>query len=996
MLVPVVLLTTGATPADPATRDAPPAAQPPPSFRSDAQVVLLDMVVRDGKDRPLVDLRADEVAVFEDGKKCELVSLRLIRGNPAPGDAARAAAGRQVPAPAEAAAVQASAAPARPGLVLLVFDQLGTDAARRAAKAALEFAARPLPAGTSLAVFKMGLGVSLLQPFTADRALLAPAIRAATTGVDATDDPKLGFDPNLNSTSGAEQASRMLAREGGIMVHPRSTAGALFTGPEPGEIPASILSYINVARRTQQSYGSLDALLAIVKGLQPVQGRKTILYFSEGLQATADARGLFETTIAEANRSNVTFYAVDARGLTVERPDIEAQAALDAASALASHAPAGELAAVRQESLLADATGGNPQATLGALARATGGFLVANTDNLRPALTRVADEVRTYYEAVYVPANPAQDGRFRRIEARVSRPHVTLRTRSGYFATPAGSPTLSARELPLMAALAAAEPRRDFAVETGTLGFRPVNGERESVVLVQVPLAGVQLSADDATGTYHGHLSLLALLKDQTGTVVARLLQDSPLSGPLAEIDRRRQGQAVFRHPLRLAPGRYTLQTAVQDVDAERMSVDRREIVVPAADAGLALSSLTVVRRATPSGAEAPTVDPLRVGGEAITPVLGKATLAGDSRALDYFLTIYPTSGPEPLELTLALRQDGRIVGRALPGLPAAQADGRVPLLGSVGIDSLAPGAYELLATARQGGAAAQASAAFEIPATVLAAPAPAAPPDADLARVLDLAADYVLAYEGSFANLVAEEIYEQSVTGGAQRQTTRSELVFARLPGDIPWGSFRDVFEVDGRKLRDRDGRLEKLFAGSPADAATRAQALLAESTRFNFGSANRNVNLPTLPLLFLHPRNRQRFAFRRAGSERILGTDSLLVDFDETARPTIVHEGGTAADLPASGRFWIDARHGTVLRTETRFRFGTSALATIRTDYRREEKLAAWVPAQMHERYEDLPGGTRGVFHQTTEAVARYANVRRFSVTTRETAAVPGEPRP
>lgn len=947
-------------------------AEPPPTFRADAQVVLLDMVVRDSKDQPVSDLRADEVEVYEDGRRCEIVSFRLVRSDAtvdSPAPPGSAGQGATV-----GTGASGSGAPTRPALVLLVFDQLTGDAARRARSAGERFASASFPPGTSFAVFKTGLGLRVLQPFTTNRQLLAPAIRSATSGAGSTRETPLGTDPSLVSESLTEQAGRTVASEGGLMTRSHTNEGPYTLA----EIPGSMLSFIDSADRTRQGFGSLDALMAIVKGLQAVQGRKTLVYFSEGLHTTADARGLYESMVAEANRSNVTFYAVDARGLTLSRPDRDSQALVDAASV-----SAGAPSASRQDNVVTDAVTSS-QGNLGVLASDTGGFLIANTDNLRPALERVAGEVRSYYEAVYVPANPAQDGRFRRIEAKVSRPRVSLRTRSGYFATASSSPALSARELPLMAALGASDPPSDFAIATGALGFRPLNGERESVVLVQVPLAGVQLAADEATGTYRGQLSLLTLLKDPTGTVVARLLQDAPLSGPLAEIERRRQGQAAFRHTLRLAPGRYSLETAVQDVAAGRLSVDRREIVVPPAAAGLALSSLALVRRATAGSGEAATADPLTVGGVAIAPVLGTARLPPDSRTLDCFLTIYPTGGPEPLELSLALRQDGRTVARALPALPPAQADGRVPLLSSIGIDSLPPGAYELVATARQGSAAAQASTTFEIPAALRAEPAPAEPSDAELARVLELAGAYVLDYESAFANLVAEEVYEQSVAGGAQRQTTRSELVFARLPGDIPWGSFRDVFEVDGRKLRDRDGRLEKLFAGSPADAATRAQAVLAESARYNFGSAVRNVNLPTLPLLFLHPRNRHRFAFRRAGSERVLGTDAVLVDFAETARPTIVRGGDDAADLPASGRFWIDARHGVVLRTETRFRFESLALATIRTDYRREERLAAWVPSQMSERYEDLPGGARPVFRQLTEAVARYSTFRQFQVAT------------
>src|SRR5512147_394174 len=54
-------------------------AQETPTFRSDTQVVLLDLVARDRKGQPVVDLRADEVQVFEDGARCEIESFRLVR-----------------------------------------------------------------------------------------------------------------------------------------------------------------------------------------------------------------------------------------------------------------------------------------------------------------------------------------------------------------------------------------------------------------------------------------------------------------------------------------------------------------------------------------------------------------------------------------------------------------------------------------------------------------------------------------------------------------------------------------------------------------------------------------------------------------------------------------------------------------------------------------------------------------------------------------------------
>jgi hypothetical protein len=96
---------------------------------------------------------------------------------------------------------------------------------------------------------------------------------------------------------------------------------------------------------------------------------------------------------------------------------------------------------------------------------------------------------------------------------------------------------------------------------------------------------------------------------------------------------------------------------------------------------------------------------------------------------------------------------------------------------------------------------------------------------------------------------------------------------------------------------------------------------------------------------------------------------------------------------DLPAKGRFWIDPARGTVLRSETEFRFEPArARAWVATQYEAEPKLAMWVPSEMREKYDDLPGTPMPVFHSPSEATARYSSFRKFTVTIEDvTATVP-----
>ena len=198
-----------------------------------------------------------------------------------------------------------------------------------------------------------------------------------------------------------------------------------------------------------------------------------------------------------------------------------------------------------------------------------------------------------------------------------------------------------------------------------------------------------------------------------------------------------------------------------------------------------------------------------------------------------------------------------------------------------------------------------------------------------------------------------------------------------------MPWSLFRDVFEVDGRKVRDRDRRLQMLFQHPSSSGLTQARRIVEESARYNIGGAARTINVPAMPLVFLHPRNQSRFSFVKGGQCWISGVEALEIRFEEVARPTVVTTS-SGDSLPAHGSFWIDPSRGAVLRSEVVFRFEPSlAEARVETNYKLQPSLRLWVPVEMKERYRNLPHASPSVFGAQTEATARYSNFRQFSVT-------------
>ena len=955
-----------------------PAQAPPPQFPSGTEVVLIDLVGRDRQGRVVTDLRPDEVRVFEDGASAEVASFRRVTVGEPP---ERPPPGAPAPSPASAP----FAGTERASVVVLVFDRLSPEGARNARDAARGFLSRPMPAQTWIAVYRCGNGLRALQEFTRDRALVEEAVDAVT----AAEGPR---DPVRTHSA---QYSRLPA---GAVDSPAPPAGGAESGDLRFERATQALTrFADSMGRLQMSRGSLYPLLAVVRGLREVEGRKSLLFFSEGLHVPGGGKvgleDVFKDLVSEANRSNVAFYAFSADGLEAPTSAVQSDTLGDRKNPDAPLSP--------------EASRFVLQGNLQALAEDTGGFLVANTNDLRPGMDKVAAELRSWYEVAYRPPNPQPDGRFRRIEVKVSRPGVVVRTRSGYFARPAGAaPVALPRELPLVAALEAKAPARDVEHRTAALVCVDALPQPEVVVLAEVPLSGIAFTPDAVAGRYSASFFLLGVVKDEQGREVVRLAHDAPLEGPLEDLEAARERTVVVKRTLRLAPGRYRLETVVQDGGTEKLGVRRTVIEIPAAGPGLVIGSLAMVRAEAAGAAEAAD-DPLRVGEARVVPTLGKSVPEG-TPAVSFLLTVRPAPGPEPASVALEVRGDGRVLGRSEQVLPAPDARGRVAYLGALPADRLAPGRYEVWARVVQGAEEATQATSFTVapgaPPEVAAAATPATEPAgaepaataggaSELDALLERAGAYASRYADSFRNVVAEEHCRQWWQDGAQTyaRTTRADMAFVRLPGALPWGTFRDVFERDGQPLRPQDGRLEAIFARSKADAIEQANSILRESARQNLGPVYRTANVPTLALLFLLPENRPRFTFELKGRRKFEGLTGLEVAFKEATRPTLVRDRWKN-DMPARGRFWIDPGRGTVLRSEVAYRFQGQYqdVGFVSTEYRREPGLDIFVPAEMSELYE-IPGTGR------VEVTSRYSRYRRFTVAVETevastAAAVPG----
>jgi hypothetical protein len=231
---------------------------------------------------------------------------------------------------------------------------------------------------------------------------------------------------------------------------------------------------------------------------------------------------------------------------------------------------------------------------------------------------------------------------------------------------------------------------------------------------MEVPLE--QITFKKESDGWHGHFRIMAVLRSPTRGIVEKSVQDSPLEVPAAKYDALRRGNVFFTRTFRLEPGRYTLETVVTDELGKRTSVMKAAVNVPKDRAPLELSSVTVVKKMEPVAAGAlESDDPFRFGHTRIVPYVGEPALAkGDEVSL--FFVVFPEAGTEASpELLLEFLQEGAVVARSTPSLPAADEKGRIPYIATVPSTSFAPGRIEVRAVVKQGSRSSEGRAFFAI-----------------------------------------------------------------------------------------------------------------------------------------------------------------------------------------------------------------------------------------------------------------------------------------
>jgi len=267
-----------------------------------------------------------------------------------------------------------------------------------------------------------------------------------------------------------------------------------------------------------------------------------------------------------------------------------------------------------------------------------------------------------------------------------------------------------------------------------------------------------------------------------------------------------------------------------------------------------------------------------------------------------------------------------------------------------------------------------RALAAGAVVATVLWGPhARAQSPKVD--ELIPRATAYAHDFVDRFSNVVAEERYEQQTTVPKRSRLLMSDFLLVKAPGDEVWQSFRDVAEVDGKPVRDREDRLTKLFLRPSSSTFRRAAEIRDAGARYNLTDIGTLSN-PLLVIAFLQEQYVDRFRFNLAGLDKKLGPDVRTVRFVEFRRPTVLKLNANG-DLFSRGLIWVEEGSGRVVKTELQVG-GQVVPVRVTTLFTFDEELGINVPTTMEDWYPQGTGEFRGK--------ATYGKFRRFEVKTEE----------
>lgn len=567
------------------------------TFHTQSDLILVNVTVRDKSGNFVRGLKPADFTILEDNKAQKISTFDVEDVDAiANQEVAQTKALANVPDEKQSTGTTTPAAPDLSAqfkdrrLIVLFFDlsAMEPDEIDHAVTSAEHYVDTQMAPADLVSIVSLGSSLLVNQDFTADRDLLKKQLQAFGEGSGQ------GYEEGTTGT----------------------TEGTPDTG-QPFTADDTEYNIFNTDRR-------LEALRSVAEKLVHLQQKKSLIYFSSGMDRTGiENQSELRAATNAAVRANMAIYTMDLRGLQALVPGGEAQnASLRGTSAYSG-----------QSMISALNSNFTTQETLVTLASDTGGKAFLDSNDFGQVFKGVQQDTSTYYLLGYRSTNPARDGRFRRIAVKVNIPNVKIEYRRGYYA-PADyqHSTKEDKELQLEQELASELPTTDLPLYLSTAYFRLASDKFYVPLSLAVP--GSEIPFTHSSDRDKATLDVIGVVLDSEHRPISRIRDTVKLAIETTSEVRKKNVQ--YSTGITLPTGTYHLKFVVRENQTGRMGSFETDLHVPDLKSQPVKMSSIVLASQTQPAKKGDTTNPLIHNGVEIVPNVTHVFSAGQHLLLYY------------------------------------------------------------------------------------------------------------------------------------------------------------------------------------------------------------------------------------------------------------------------------------------------------------------------------------------------------------------------
>jgi VWFA-related protein len=383
------------------------------TIESRVDVVLVPVLVRDGRGRAVGNLKREDFRVFDNDKPQAITGFTIQQRATIQSNTSAAK-----PTPLPTGSPKATNVPAR--FIVFLFDDMHMSASdlSQTQKASTKMLAESLTKTDMAAVVSMSGRIN--SGLTRDRSALQEAIMKLqpqglyhSSGQECPDIDYYHADliENKHNSAALEAAiDEMFSCSPGLQMR------------DIAERMVESAATRTLAMGEQDVHVTLSSFREFVRRMSVLPGQHTLILVSPGfLILTPESRAEESEIMDMAAQSNVTVSALDARGLYTTEME-------------ASERTKGSAQTTQLKSEYRRSSMSSNENVMAELADGTGGTYFHNSNDLEDGFTRLAEGPECLYLLEFSIKGIKQNGSYHRLKVRVDHDDFKLQARHGYFA----------------------------------------------------------------------------------------------------------------------------------------------------------------------------------------------------------------------------------------------------------------------------------------------------------------------------------------------------------------------------------------------------------------------------------------------------------------------------------------------------------------------------------------------------------------------------------